>query len=177
MLTKGFIEFNTDNERVLWENLQVANKKAKELLKENSLLKENINRIMQRLKQLEKDNKTKTVEQREKEYYIDEEELERETDWIIKSNRKNKKRKANSSPEVFPEQETTSPRHSNTNTNPILDQKRHKKEKKNLPLSAINIIGVKQYQDQHALIQEITTNFKVITLNNNVIKINVSLDE
>lgn len=177
MLTKGFIEFNTDNERVLWENLQVANKKAEELLKENSLLKENINRIMQRLKKLEKDNKTKTVEQREKEYYTDEEELEREMDWIIKSNRKNKKRKVNSSPETFPEQKTTSPRNSNTNTNPILDQKWHEKEKKNLPLSAINIIGVKQYQDQHALIQEITTNFKVIILNNNVIKINVFLDE
>lgn len=80
MLTKGFIEFNTDYERTLWENLQVANKKVKELLKENSLLKENINHIMQRLEQLEMDNKTKTVEQREKEYYTDEKELERETD-------------------------------------------------------------------------------------------------
>ncbi|KMQ90158.1 reverse transcriptase [Lasius niger] len=150
-------KFNTPNERRLWVNLQDANKKVEELLRENLLLEENISQITQRLEYLEKTNKVEIIEQKENEYYTDEEELERETDWIIKSRKKNKKRKANTSPEVSPQQEASSSGNSNMNLNPI----KKWKEKKNLEPPPVNVIGVKQYQELHAITQEITKNFKV----------------
>lgn len=165
-------KLNTANERRLWEHLG-ANKKAEELLRENSLLKENINQIMQRLKHLEKTNKMEIIEPKENEFYTDEEELERETDWIIKSSRKNKKRKANASPEISPQQGTSFAENSNINLNPI----QTRKEEKKLEPPPINVLGIKEYRELHALTQEITKNFKVTTLNNNVMKINVSQDE
>lgn len=82
-------KFNSVNEKRLWKNLQQAINKIRDLLKENSELKENINQIMQRLKYIEETNIT---ESEGREYFTDEEELERETDWILKSRRKSKKK-------------------------------------------------------------------------------------
>ena len=160
-------DLTTAKERKLWEYLKIANNKVEELLDENSKLKIDINQIMQRLDQLEKINKPESATKVGNEYLTDEDELSRETDWILETKKKHKKRKADSSPEVLDQPGT-----SRDGNIPFVTKTKEKyKEKSTAQPPPINIVGIKQYQDLHSLMQEVTNSFKITTLNNNVIKV------
>lgn len=93
------------------------------------------------------------------EYYTDEEELARETDWIMKKKRPNKKRKAESSLEA----DQPKP-----NVNGKLESKKWIKTKEMQP-PPINVIGIKEYARLHSLLNSgKIVNHKITILNNNV---------
>lgn len=104
-------------------------------------------------------------------YYTDEEELSRETDWILKKGKKErvvnsskKKRKAEFSPEV--EQPSLS--------ESKIHVRKRAQIKEQLP-PPINVTGLTDYNRLHSLLKSIAgKDHKVTTLNNNVWKINVS---
>lgn len=96
-------------------------------------------------------------------YYTDEEELNRETDRVLKKKRPYKKRKAKGSPEV-----------EQTKTERILKddgQKRMQPREKQPP--PINIVGITNYTEIQSLMKSKTDKeHRIIALNNNVWKIN-----
>lgn len=114
-------------------------------------------------------------------YCTDEEELERETNWILeRRKRKNKKvrkdttvtkRKAESSPEVESKEADIAL------SSKQIPPKVLAKEKKTLP-PPINIIGVKEYNDIQRLMKLVVSkDYKVVSLNNNIWKINTTEPE
>lgn len=103
----------------------------------------------------------------ETQYYTDEEELAKETEWIIKSKRVTKKRKA----EVSSEQ---SPVNLNMETKTALDKKRYVSSAKPPP---INITNIDNYHCIYELINNTTKNFNATILNNGTFKINVENEE
>ncbi|CAL1672698.1 unnamed protein product [Lasius platythorax] len=95
---------------------------------------EKINRLEETLKLIEEKNSDKTIESIQQ-YETDKEELARETEWIVSKSRKTtKKRKAVSSPEVSPQQQTLT-------TNQAL------KVKENRPSPSVNITSIKEYEE------------------------------
>ena len=98
------------------------------------------------------------------EYQTDDDELSRETNWILQK-RKSKKRKAENSPEV------DLPKTSNQ-TNSYLPPA---KEKRNLRPPPIMISEVNDYKALYQIIQnEVNENFNIKLLNNNIYKVNVN---
>lgn len=110
---------------------------------------------------------------RAKIYETDEEELERETDWIIKTNkRKTKKRKAESSPEASAEihlalkQSTSSENHVVQKHEEIKEMGGRRKE---VPPPPINVVGMSHFAEVKALLSSVpSSKYKIIALSNNV---------
>lgn len=115
-------------------------------------------------------NKVKSIESKPSTaapivYTTDEDELERETNWIVK--RMKKKRKATTSPEII--KDSTKP------TEPTVQAKKKQVEKKEPSPPPINVVGIKDFQVVRNLIKSaINSEWKVTALNNNVWKINVT---
>lgn len=107
---------------------------------------------------------TPSNEQNEDMYCTDEEELARETDWILKKKRMYKKRKAESSPEI------SSPTKNLQHTIPVTNRN----NKKSSEPPPINMVNIKDDRKLHEIIAEITNEFKIIALNNDVFKVNLS---
>lgn len=80
------------------------------------------------------------------EHHTDEEDLPRETEWIVQGNRRNKKRKANSSLEGSPDQSTPT----------VVAPTKMPKTKKILPPPPINLVGVNKYEDIIKIMQYTT---------------------
>lgn len=101
------------------------------------------------------------------EYLTDEEELARETDWILKKNRPNKKRKADSSPEIT--QGTSTQSKNSTIVNPTAQ------EVKPRPPPPIMISGVSNYGQFYQTIRQKAINeFTIKLMSNGTYKINTS---
>lgn len=163
--------------------LENENQKLKQKIEEMELLIFNLQRELITLKTDNKNSKTETktisielsdnggILNRESSkktvYSTDEEELERETNWILqkgkaKQNKRNKKRKAESSPVVEEPLEVQPAPHSAA------------KSKEKLP-PPIFIVGVTNYSDIQSVMNNTTEQeFKITALNNNVWKINTS---
>ena len=114
----------------------------------------------------EENKETKTtnhINDISEQYNTEEEEPARETDWIL-NKRSSKKRKAVHSPET--EQANSGEKA------PEVVKKFQTKEQQPPP---INVTGVEDYAKIQSLIKSITSKeYKVTTMNNNVLKINVS---
>lgn len=92
------------------------------------------------------------------EYHTDEDELARETDWVLRKGRKNKK-KAESSPLV---------EKSETNKTTKYDSQKQVQPRKKQPLP-INIIGINKYVTIQFLMKSIIDKgFKITASNNDV---------
>lgn len=148
------------------------------LKRENKLLKMNPD--------AKEHSEFESIEPEKFNYSTNEDELERETNWILKkkkSSRKSKKRKAESSPEadqlngsgtistepkvVQPEVNQSKDSKSTNNIAPKLVQPKEK------PPPPINIVGVTSYSIIQSLMNSVTDKeYKVTALNNNVWKIN-----
>ena len=111
-----------------------------------------------------KDNENQSGASKSKEvqgYYTDEDDLARETDWIVKEKRPLKKRKAESSPEEV-KRETNK----DVKKNPETREGRTKGE---LPPPPINVVDVTDYSSlRNLLVTGIDKDYKVTSLNNNV---------
>lgn len=108
-----------------------------------------------------KNESSKSEELRD--YYTDEEELERETNWVLKKKRFSRKRKTESSPEVA--------QTSAKETQNYGEQKRS--QPKERPPPPINITGITNYDIVHTLMKTVTNkDYKITALNNNIWKIN-----
>lgn len=102
-------------------------------------------------------------------YSTDEEDTQRETDWILK--RASKKRKARSSPEVAGPSNKSSVGSSKVATK-LVETRQNKK--KDPPPPPINIVGLRSFSALKEIISNIPKEqYKVTALNNNVWKINV----
>lgn len=159
-------------------NLEKENQELKQKLREMEAILSKLNTELITLKQ-EKVNIKLNIETNETsededlanrrktnrfEYLTDEEDLERETNWIIKrnkSNRKSKKRKAESSPEQDEQVQQTA-------------QQPEVQPKEKAP-PPVNIIGVTNFSEIQELMNSVTDrDYKITALNNNVWKINTS---
>lgn len=151
-----------------------------------------ISQMNDQLQRLTKENellRNKVINQEQRsdtkipfEYQTDEEELARETDWIIKKQRRNrKKRKAESSPEVTIESSSFSNEgevvnESNVNKvhnmshQGIADLAEKGESKKALP-PPVHIIGVKTYEEIKTLVEPVTSSYEIVAQNNNKWKI------
>jgi len=99
------------------------------------------------------------------EYYTDEDDLARETDWIVKEKRPLKKRKAESSPEEV-KHETNEDVKKNRET-------RKGRTKGELPPPPINVVDITDYSSlRNLLVTGTDKDYKVTSLNNNVWKVN-----
>ena len=118
------------------------------------------------------------VEEEKKNYSTDEDQLERDTDWILKENKKRKakkakierdlsiKRKAESSPEV---ENCQSPQ----NNESKISQNIQEKVPKTKPPPPINITNVDSFQAIKEILKGATQNYKLTSLNNNTWKVNM----
>lgn len=100
------------------------------------------------------------------EYHTDEEELTRETEWVTKGRKRNKKRKMENSSEICPQQ--------------LLQQNiEHNRTRRKQPkLSPIVISQVKNYDLMYKDLKENNFEFTATMLNNDQVKLNVtSADE
>jgi len=111
-----------------------------------------------------KDNENQSGASKSKEvqgYYTDEDDLARETDWIVKEKRPLKKRKAESSPEEV-KHETNKDVKKNPET-------RKGSTKGELPPPPINVVDITDYSSlRNLLVTGIDKDYKVTSLNNNV---------
>lgn len=116
----------------------------------------------EREKSLNQNLTSDVKEQKEVQYYTDEEELAEETDWIRKKNRNTKKRKMDKSPS--PPQ--TSPK-------ALQKEQEHTKIKKIPQPPPIIVDGVKNFNALHERIANMMTGFQIKIINDKNIKINV----
>lgn len=140
------------------ENLQ---KQVEDLQKENQLLKNSLKINKRRETHLKDPGIPSTPE-----FHTDEEELARETDWILcKSKKKNtKKRKAESSPEIEPE--------------PVRIVKSKPKVNTNKPkLPPVILSNIKDYDPVQKLMSVQNIKYEVKLLNNNQLSIKVTSDD
>lgn len=97
------------------------------------------------------------------EYSTDEEELARETEWIVEKTRKNKKRKANTTPETSPQQQPSTSKQS---------EKKPDEKKPPVP-PPINLVNIENYEQVQYLIHKADVTHKVTAMNNGIFKVNV----
>lgn len=107
------------------------NKEIATLKKENNKLQEIQNSQKPNIQDKAKDSRNKGEQQ----YFTDEEELERETEWVLKKKRPSKKRKAETSPEIM---QTSNVETSNHNEK----KKVRPKERPSLPINIISITAI-----------------------------------
>lgn len=177
------------------KNLEAENQELKSKL---SRIEQFISRMNEELTALKKENlelrkvnvgkeeqisKTNEVVIADVVYCTDDEELERETDWILqksKKNNKRNKRKADSSPEdVQPSlkkldiQNQIDEKHlKNTEKNGETKDGQANKEKLPPP---INILGIKNHSEIQAIMKVVTDqDYKITAMNNDVWKINTA---
>lgn len=164
-------EIENEKLRIQLSNIE---KTTLELMNEVKALKiEN-----EKLKNALQAEETNEMEQGALEYHTDEEELRIETDWILKQKRKKrpaKKRKAESSPEIVAPNRTPKSGLLNQNqgSKPIQENQPTKIKEKAPP--PINIIGITEYATIQSLMKSVTTKeYRVVSLNNNIWKINTT---
>lgn len=102
---EGCAKFRIRDEQALLKALQASESRSEKLLEENKKLQAVITGLELRLARLEgaaNDQLSSNSQTMEPEFYTDEEELARETDWIVanKTKRESKKRKASNSPQA-----------------------------------------------------------------------------
>lgn len=130
-------KFITENDelREKLKNIELLvlqlNKEIATLKKENNKLQEIQNSQKPDIQDNAKDSRNKGEQQ----YFTDEEELERETEWVLKKKRPSKKRKAETSPEIM---QTSNVETSNHNEK----KKVRPKERSPLPINIISITTI-----------------------------------
>jgi len=167
------------------ENAELR-RKLSEIEKITSQLSEEIAKLKKENEELKKYNQMETSETpltiynessvniaQNIEFHTDEDELERDTQWILKKkNRPAKKRKAESSPEVG----GNSRANVTDNTNPVLHQQKEQQPKVIPKVRApppINVVGVTEFANIQSIMKAVSNKeYKVVSLNNNVWKIN-----
>ena len=150
----------TANEIQLWNDLQATAAQCSNLQAKVDNLQKKIDLLLR--------NNSEQENMRAEEYLTDEEDLTRETEWIVQRKKGNKKRKATSSPEISPQNQQKS--------RDVGTSKKLQTEKVPLP-PPINIVGIEKYEEilnilRCASIQD----FKVKHLNG-VHKVNVNTKE
>lgn len=194
-------EATDTNSKLEEENRELRDKldKLENIIQVIEKLKEEVNALKKENEKLKSNCNTDITEiaklNRACCYSTDEEELERETDWILKKKRpskRSKKRSAESSPDYCePEKPSTTGAGNKNNRekhSPVTTAAGNKINKENQPPAAaapanknnkekqpppINIIGVTNYSDIQFLMKSVTDKeYKVTALNNDVWKIN-----
>lgn len=153
-------QLKTQNEIQLWNAWQQA-------LTTINAQQDNINQLILRVQRLEKPGAKPEENQKiEKkiQYSTDEEDLARETEWIVHKSRKNKKRKANTSPETSPLQQPLTSKQS---------EKKPQYEKKPPVPPPINLVNINNYEQVQHLIHKANVSHKVTAMNNGIFKVNV----
>lgn len=188
-------QLKTSTEQFLynaWLESQASLKTAEE---KNGLLQSSLEQLQKRLETLEKLSNVQSVNTpikesgtgcsgasaRNQDYLTDEEELCRETNWIVQKNKKFKKRKASASPPVspqsinelrtgrVPEAKVIAPNKSNV----VLDKTIIPKRK---PPPVI-LSNVKNYNEFKQILQTQDFNFKTNLMNNEQLKVNVESEQ
>ena len=162
--------------REMEKTMNQLNKQLHKLTEENEQLKKIM--ILQG-KLPEHDTGTKTPVS----YHTDEEELERETDWLVKQTKKRRrKRKAESSPEAEAgnflnlSREGTAANKGNPNKDEVtqgrLGLDKCGKGKKTTPPPPIHVVGITKYADIKSLMASVADKeYKIVAMNNNIWKI------
>lgn len=161
----------TEMKKMQAENEELRKKLSNiELL--TSHLQNEVKELVKENKDLKKELKSKPQEKC-REYLTDEEELLRETDWIIKEKeRPSKKRKAVSSPVISPGKSPTKGKEKVTKNKVTPTQPDIKKER---PPPPINIIGIASFAEVKTLLNSVSSkNYKIVAWNNDVWKIHTT---
>ncbi len=176
-----------ENENMeLWRRLQKMEQLFAKLSEEITYLKQE-NEKLKINRDSEDTSKIEVSETNKINYYTDEDEVDRETNWIMqkkkKESRKSKKRKAESSPEIDKSIDIGSssidPKANQHEINQIKTSDTTKniapklvQPKEKLP-PPINIVGVRNYLEIQTMMKSVTDKeYKVTALNNDVWKIN-----
>lgn len=158
-------QLKTQNEIKLWNAWQQA-------LATINTQQENISQLILRVQSLENSvaepKETQTIEKKI-EYSTDEEELARETEWIVRKTRK--KRKANTSPETSPQQYQQ--QQSSTSKQP---EKNLDVKKPPVP-PPINVVNIENYEQLLQLIYKANVKHNITAMNNGIFKVNVPDDD
>lgn len=103
-------------------------------------------------------------------YFTEEDELERETNWILEKRRPGKKRKAVTSPRISQEMHS---RNNDGQKTAGIDNLQQRSKPKEQPPPPINIIGLETYGNLQSVMASVTDKeYKVVALNNKVWKVN-----
>lgn len=158
-----------------WQEEKLAREKLQQIVCQ---LQNHIKVLENKIKTIDKNNEATTSEHaNDVEYFTDDEQLERDTDWILKvkeNKRPSKKRKAESSPE----QPTAQNKQERSTVKPAIEiqkknaEKAHRKEYAPPP---IMVHRIEVFNDLKQIVKEITNeDCKYTSYNNNVWKINVA---
>ena len=149
------------------EHVTQLKQQVASLLKENERFKK---MMMDKKIDEEISNKVSIID-----YHTDEDELVRETDWIIKEKKNSKKRKAETSPEIMVVKSSEGTRGRMFEAQKGNSQEDPKANtRKEAPPPPINVVGIEKYAEVKALLaSDIISNkeYKIVAQNNNVWKI------
>ena len=153
-------------QRELQEKTELKNSIA-QLQEQNKQMLDKINQL---LKEQERSNCNSSQTQQKIEYFTDEEELAKETEWMLvgKNKRNNKKRKANSSPESSPQQQDDQQQSA---------QKQQKKQIKAPPPPPIIVSQVKDFDMLHEALIRNELVINATAMNNDRVKLNASSED
>lgn len=163
-------QLDTDKERMLYKALLTEKAEKNDLIDRIRQLEER----MREIEQKENDCSSCGIRKQKVQYETDEEELKRETEWILKRN--TKKRKANQSPYVSPGKEIGSRQEGETSGIDNVQMQRVERLKLLNKVHApppINVSGVSEYHKLQEIIKNtVEQECKITALNNNAWKIN-----
>lgn len=166
-------QIKTQNEQSLYNAWQIEKNSrigleqtVRNLQQQMQEMQTAINRMANsQIKSPASDEQTKS---QETQYFTDEEELIKETEWVTKEKRKNKKRRMNSSPETSPQPQQQQ------------QQNRQLQNKTSTKIPKVPPIVLSRIQDYDILQNQLKAykfTFKAVNMNNEQIKLNVDSEE
>ena len=173
----------SSDEECLYQKWQCSEEMRKEAEQTAAQLQNQVKELLSRITHLEKQTQMLLLsrvnkEEKHVEYCTDEEELNRETEWLVQRNRAAKKRKASSPPNTSPQQPTQPIKEKKLITSNSTGAPRSEKPRNMKPPPVI-VEKQADYQNLYNLIKEseVKINFKTTLLGSGDIKVNVEDSE
>ena len=173
----------SSDEECLYQKWQCSEEMRKEAEQTAAQLQNQVKELLSRITHLEKQTQMLLLsrvnkEEKHVEYCTDEEELNRETEWLVQRNRAAKKRKASSPPNTSPQQPTQPIKEKKLITSNSAGTPRSEKPRNMKPPPVI-VEKQADYQNLYNLIKEseVKINFKTTLLGSGDIKVNVEDSE